>query len=309
LVSISTAQKKKKATSLKTWILESRPQYLLLPVVLILVGTAVAWNGGTVKPVYAILALIGLILCHMSVNILNDYYDFKSGVDLKTVKSPFNGGSGMLPAGLLKAGQVWRYGLACFLLAIPIGIFFIIVQGWQLLPLLVVGAICILFYTPIILKINFPEWSPGVGLGFLPVLGAYFAQTGTYTLAALIAAVPSGILVLNLLLLNEFPDVEADKIGKKRTLPITFGKRKAAVVYSALTVLVYLWVTGAVAAGQMPVFTLIALLSLPFAYKAIRGSFHYDELHKIIPAMANNVIVVLLTQALIGIGYILATIF
>jgi 1,4-dihydroxy-2-naphthoate octaprenyltransferase len=309
LVTVITAQKRKKVTSLKTWILESRPQYLLLPVVLILVGTAVGWYGGNVNPVNAILALIGLILCHMSVNILNDYYDFKSGVDLKTVRSPFNGGSGMLPAGLLQSGQVWRYGLACFLLAVPIGIFFIVVQGWQLLPLLVVGAICILLYTPIILKINFPEWSPGVGLGFLPVLGAYFVQAGTYSTAAVVAAVPSGILVLNLLLLNEFPDAEADKIGHKKTLPITMGKRKAAVVYSSLTAMVYVWIIGAVAAGQMPLFTLIALLSLPFAYKAVRGSYSYNEMHKIIPAMANNVIVVLLTQALIGIGYILATVF
>jgi 1,4-dihydroxy-2-naphthoate polyprenyltransferase len=309
LVTVSTAQKRKKVASLKTWILESRPQYLLLPVVLILVGTAVAWNSGMVNPIYATLALIGLILCHMSVNILNDYYDFKSGVDLKTVRSPFNGGSGLLPAGVLKSRQVWRYGLACFLLAIPFGIFFIAVQGWQLLPLLVIGAICILLYTPFILKINFPEWSPGIGLGLLPVLGAYFVQTGTYSVAAVVAAVPSGILVLNLLLLNEFPDVEADKIGSKKTLPITLGKRKAAVVYSSLTVLVYLWIIGAVAVGQMPPFTLIALLSLPFAYKAIRGSFNYDDMQKIVPAMANNVIVVLLTQALIGIGYILATVF
>jgi len=309
LVTITTVQKTKKAASLKTWILESRPQYLLLPVVLILVGTSVAWNSGVVNPVYAILALIGLILCHMSVNILNDYYDFKSGVDLKTVRSPFNGGSGMLPTGALKSGQVWRYGLACFILAIPFGIFFTIVQGWQLLPLLVVGAICILLYTPIILKLAFPEWSPGVGLGVLPVLGAYFVQTGAYSGGAVISAVPSGILVLNLLLLNEFPDVEADKVGNKKTLPITIGKRKAAIVYTSLTALVYIWIIGAVAAGQMPLFTLIALLTLPFAYKAVRGSFSYDEMHKIVPAMANNVIVVLLTQALIGIGYILATVF
>jgi len=98
---------------------------------------------------------------------------------------------------------------------IPIGIYFITVKGWLLLPLLIVAALCIVLYTPFILKTWWPEWAPGAGLGILPVLGAYFVQTGTYTLPAFIVSVPSGILVHNLLLLNEFPDVAADtKAGR-----------------------------------------------------------------------------------------------
>ena len=130
---------------------------------------------------------------------------------------------------------------------------------------------CIIFYTPVILKLKWPEWSPGLGLGFLPVLGAYFVQTSTYTLPAVIACIPSGILVHNLLLLNEFPDVEADSKAGRQTLPITMGTAKAGIVYSVLTVIVYLWIIGGIAAGQMPVFCLVALLTLPFAVKAIRG--------------------------------------
>jgi 1,4-dihydroxy-2-naphthoate octaprenyltransferase len=274
-----------------------------------MVGTTAAWYDGYFNLIYLLLALVGLVLCHMSVNILNDYYDFKSGVDLKTTKSPFNGGSGLLPAGLLTPSQVLRYGSACFGLAVPIGIFLVIETGWQLLPLLLVGAICIIFYTSVILKTDFPEWSPGIGLGVLPALGAYYVQAGHYSLPALIASIPSGFLVLNLLLLNEFPDAEADIIGRKRTLPIRLGKKKAAIVYSSFAVLVYLWVIGAVIGGMMPAFTLLSLLTLPLAYKAIRGSFGFQEMGKILPAMGNNVQVVLATQALIGAGYILATVF
>ena len=289
-----------------TWILEPRPQYLVLPAVLILVGTAsAAYYTAEFNLGYALLALLGLVLCHMSVNILNDYFDFLSGVDLKTIKTPFNGGSGMLPAGRLKPRQVLWYGLICLILAIPIGIFFTVAQGWQLLPLLLLGAFSILLYTSVILKKQFPEWSPGVGLGILPVLGAYFVQTGSYSFSAFVASVPSGFLVLNLLLLNEFPDAEADAIASKKTLPITMGKRKAAIVYTAFTAATYLWIIGAVIAQQMPVFNLIALLTLPLAYKAVRGSFGYNQMSKILPAMANNVLVVILTQALLGIGYIL----
>ncbi len=139
----------------------------------------------------------------------------------------------------------------------------------------------------------------------MPVLGAYFVQTATY-LPAIVASIPSGILVHNLLLLNEFPDTEADKKAGRKTLPITIGKAKAGIVYSVLTVSVYLWIIGWVVAGQMPAFTLIALLTFPFAIKAIQGALKPQEMNKLVPAMASNVMFVLLTQLLLGIGYILA---
>jgi 1,4-dihydroxy-2-naphthoate polyprenyltransferase len=305
----STAHKRRPGINLKAWLLEPRPQFLLLPISLILLGTAAASYDGSLNIGYAILAFIGLLLCHMSVNILNDYFDFMSGVDLKTIKTPFSGGSGILPAKKLTPKQVLWYGAICFILAVPIGIFFIIAQGWQLLPLLLVAGASIVLYTPIILKWHFPEWSPGLGLGILPVLGAYFAQTGHYTLSAFYASVPPGFLVLNLLLLNEFPDVEADVVANKKTLPITTGRRKAAIAYSTFLILTYLWIIGATIAGQMPRMALLALITLPFAFKAIRGSFGYRDMAIMIPAQANNVITVLGIPLLMGIGYILATIF
>lgn len=293
----------------KIWFLETRPQFLLLPVVLVFLGTTMAWYGGSFHPGHALLAFLGLLLAHISVNVLNDYYDYTSGVDLHTQRTPFSGGSGILPAGLMKPRQAFWFGIISFLLTVPIGIYFVIVKGWLLLPLLIVGAACILLYTPFILKKHWPEWSPGLGLGTLPVLGAYFVQTGEYTLPAVIAAIPSGILVHNLLFINEFPDVEADKTVNKKTLTITMGKKKSSILYSALTILMYVWIIGAVIARQMPYFTLIALLTLPFAVKAIRGALQYDNMSKLVPALANNVLVVLITQLLLGIGYILATVF
>ncbi|MFQ6121692.1 MAG: prenyltransferase [Dehalococcoidales bacterium] len=294
---------------LKIWFLETRPHFLLLSVVLAFLGTSIAWYHGYFHLGYALLAFIGLLLAHISVNTLNDYFDYRSGVDLATRRTPFSGGSGILPAGLLKPKQVFWLGMTSFLLTIPIGIYFIIVTGWLLLPLLLIAAICILLYSPFILKLPWPEWSPGVGLGVLPVLGAYFVQTAAYTSPAIVAAIPSGILVHNLLLLNEFPDTEADSKINRKTLPITLGKAKASLVYSVLTVLVYLWVIGGVVVGLMPVFSLIALLTLPLAIKAIQGALKHEEMTRLIPAMANNVLVVLLTQLLLGIGYILATVF
>jgi 1,4-dihydroxy-2-naphthoate octaprenyltransferase len=236
-------------------------------------------------------------------------FDYKSGVDLETIKTPFSGGSGALPAGLISPKQAWWLGIGSFIVIIPIGVYFVLVKGWLLLPLLLVAAVCILIYSPVILKLWWPEWAPGLGLGALPVLGAYFVQTGAYTLRAVIASIPSFILVHNLLLLNEFPDVEADRKAGRKTTPITMGRSKAGIFYSVMTGVVYLWTIGGVVGGQMPKFSLIALLTIPFAIKAIRGALKSEDMSKLMPAMASNVLVVLLTQLLLGIGYILAGVF
>jgi len=286
-----------------------RAPFLLLPIVLAFLGTCIAWYDGVFHLGHALLAFFGLLLAHISVNVLNEYFDYRSGVDLKTQRTPFSGGSGALPMGLISPGQALWLGLGTFIAIIPIGIYFTITIGWMLLPLLLIAAACIILYTPFILKMGWPEWAPGIGLGALPVLGAYFIQTGDYTVPAIIASVPSGILVHNLLLINEFPDVEADVTVKRRTLPIAIGKGKASIVYSVLTGMVYLWTLGGVLAGQMPPFTLIALLTLPFAVKAIRGAINYNDPSKLIPGLANNILVVLVTQLLLGIGYILAGVF
>jgi 1,4-dihydroxy-2-naphthoate octaprenyltransferase len=296
---------------IKALMLVFRAPFLLLAVVLGFLGAALAWYehqeyGSAFSLGYAFLAGAGLLIAHISVNVFNEYFDFRSKVDFRTPRTPFSGGSGALPSGMLTEKQALWLGIGSLIIIIPIGIFFTLVKGWLLLPLLLFSAVIIIIYTPIILKMGYPEWAPGVGLGILPVLGAYFIQTGEYTFTALIAAVPSGILVHNLLLLNELPDAEADKTVKRRTLPIVAGKRNAAIVYSILMLVMYLWIIGAVIAGDMPSFTLLGLLTLPLAYKAFSGAFKFNDMSKFVPAQANNVFVVLLTQLLMGVGFILA---
>ncbi len=294
---------------LKFWFLETRPQFLTLSIVLAFLGTTVAWYDGYFNLWHALLAGIGLVLTHASVNILNDYFDFRSGIDLAARRTPFSGGSGILPAKILTPRQVLWLGIVMLVLAVPVGIYFVIIRGWQLLPLLIVAAVFILLYSPFILKRPWPEWAAGAGLGALPILGTYFAQTGAYTCTAAVACIPSAFLVHNLLLLNEFPDVEADMLANRKTVPISVGKNRAAIFYSAVAVAVYLWIIGWVAAQVMPVWTLLAMLTLPLTIRAINGARHHDDAAKLMPAMAANVINVLLTQLFMGIGYILGRVF
>ena len=285
-----------------------RAPFLLLAVVLGFLGASIAWydSSAVFNLGYAFLAGFGLVVAHISVNVWNEYFDFKTKLDFKTPRTPFSGGSGAMPGGLISSMQVFWIGVASLLVIIPIGVFFTVVEGWMLLPLLAVSLLVIILYTPFILKMGYPEWAPGIGLGILPVLGAYFVQGGQYTSTVLIAAVPSGILVHNLLLLNELPDAEADKTVGRRTLPIVAGKKTAATVFSVSTVCMYLWIIGSVAFKAMPIWSLLGLLSFPFAYKAITGSFKYNDPGKFIPAQGNNVFMVLSTQLFMGIGFIIA---
>ncbi len=291
-----------------------RVPFLILALILGILGACVAWYesrrfGSPFHMGYAVLATFGLLVAHAAVNIFNDYFDGRSGLDFKTRRTPFSGGSGAVPGGLLELRQALGLGIACLALIVPIGVFFTLVKGWMLLPLLVLALLLIVLYTPLILKMGYPEWSPGVGLGILPVMGAYFVHTGEYTLTAFAASMPSYFLVHNLLLLNEFPDVEADITVGRRTLPIVLGKRGAAVVFSLFVLMVYLWIVGAVSLHVMPPFTLLALLTLPIALQVIRGSFLYGHREAFLPVMGKNVLLVQLVQVLVALGYLLGGIF
>ncbi|MEN6439660.1 MAG: prenyltransferase [Syntrophobacter sp.] len=293
------------------WFKETRPQFLFLSVVLAFLGTAIAWHRGSFNLGYALLAGFGLVLTHGSANAINDYFDYRSGIDLNVKRTPFSGGSGLVPEGKLPLMHALWVGIVTSLAALLIGIYFVIVSGWQLIPLLVAAILCLVLYTPVILKTHWPEWSPGLGLGVLPILGFYFVQTGEYDWVVLIASIPSGILVHNLLLLNEFPDVEADREGGRKTTPVVFGMEAAGRFFRLTTISVYIWIVCCVLATLasrstiMPVYCLIALLTLPLAMKAMRGSREYDDRSKLVPALRSNVMFILVTQMLLGVGYIL----
>jgi len=297
------------ALSARICFQETRPQFLLLPVVLVFLASAMALHAGPIDFLDSILACAGLLLLHASVNVLNDYHDFQTGIDCRTRRTPFSGGSGLLPAGRMRAGQALFVGLVSFGLAVPIGVYFLVTKGVSLLPLFLVGAFFVMGYTPLLTRLGMGagEIAAGLGLGTLPVAGTYFILAGSLPAEALYASVPSGFLVLNLLLLNEFPDVEADRFGGRRTLPILLGIRKAAWIYSAVAMAVYAWIAAGAWLGLMPAWTLLGCLTFPAAVRAVRGAFAFvEQPERLLPALGANVFVVLATQAGMAAGYLLA---
>jgi 1,4-dihydroxy-2-naphthoate polyprenyltransferase len=298
---------------LKRWSGVMRLPFLALSVVVVFLGSAMAWYDGSFNPLYAGLTLLGLISAHAVVNILNEYSDFRNGVDFQTIRTPFSGGSGILPSGLIKPQSALMLARMLMIPALAVGIFFIVIRGLWLLPILLVGVFCILLYDRITTKMGWVEWAPGLGLGSLAIVGSYFVQTGSLSWGVVLASIPSGILAHNLLLLNEFPDVGPDRQAGRRSLPIMMGRHRVSLLYSRLTLGMYLWIVlGTILPDirnlkHMPVFCLLALLTLPFALKAIRGAESTSHA-KLVSAMGANVGVVLLTQILLGIGYILGRI-
>ncbi|HWR70166.1 MAG TPA: prenyltransferase [Dehalococcoidia bacterium] len=296
------------AGGLKTWFLETRPQFLILTPICVLVGVAAAaYDDFDLNPLHVILTLIGALLAHISVNVLNDYFDYRSGIDLAAKRTPFSGGSGILPAGLLKAQQVYLFGLASLIGVGAIGIYFTIEYGWKILPLGVAGMLVVYLYTthitrnPLLCAI-----APGLGFGPLMVVGTYFTQTGEYSVTAGLASLVPGFLVSNLLLLNQFPDVEADKVASRRHIPIAYGRRFSARVYAVLMAATYVSLAVAVGFRVLPLTALIGLLTLPLAVRTVMGALkNYDDMDKLMPSLGMNIQVILLTTLLTGVGILL----
>jgi len=294
-------------SKLRAWLMEPRPPFLLLTVCLVSLGTVTAWQHGFFNLFYFALTFGGLMLIHISVNVLNDYFDYKSGLDLETVRTPFSGGSGILPSKMLTPRNVYTLGISSLLVALFIGTYFIIFRGLLLIPILIVAVISTYFYSTHISKLPIGEFIAGLNFGPLMILGTYFVQTGMYSLEPFVVSLIPGILGMNLLVINEIPDMEADRRVGRRHLAIILGRKKASRLFSTLLVTAYLCIIGGVSTGLMPIPTLIGLASLPFGLKAMKGALkNYDDVGKLVPAMAMNVITLLLTQALLVVGYVLA---
>ncbi len=293
--------------SLKAWLMLPRFQFLPLTVILVSLGTTIAAYEGYFHFGHFLLAMIGSILVHMTVNVINDYHDYVDGIDLNTQRTPFSGGSGVLPSNLLKPKQAFWFATICLLIAMVIGVYFVMVKGWLLFPLLLIAGFSAYFYNVYLAKWLIGEIFAGLCFGPLLVLGSYYVQTGRYSWETLVASLAPGILTTNLLFLNEFPDWEADRKGWRRHFVISLGKKDASYLFVALLTASYLCIIAGVLTKMMPVVTLIGLGTIGFGWKAAKGALkYYDNTEKLVPILGANVITILGTQALLAVGYVIA---
>ena len=282
-----------------------RPPFLVLPPVCVLLGISTAYYAGAVINLYhVILILLGAISAHISVNALNEYSDFKSGLDLKTKPTPFSGGSGTLPKHPDKAGLSLVSGIITFFITIIIGFYFLWLRGIWILPIGGLGLIVIAAYTPFITKKPILCLvSPGLGFGVFMVMGTHFVLAGSYSWASFVVSLVPFFLVNNLLLLNQFPDVEADQSIGRKHFPIVIGRKSSVWVYTAFLVLAYITVFIGFLFGILPLMSFLAYLSILIAVPTVIGAFKYAEnISGLIPSLGKNVILNIITPVLLAIG-------
>jgi 1,4-dihydroxy-2-naphthoate octaprenyltransferase len=293
--------------SVREWFKEAVEPSLLMSFLLVTLGTAVAASEGYFNAFYYILAVIGVTLSQNAVNVLNDYDDYKTGVDAKTMKTPFSGGSKYLVSGAIRPESAFSFGLASLLLAVPIGVYFVILRGVPLLAIAAIAGLSVCFYTNAFARVYLGEFLAGLNLGPLAIIGACYVQTGTLTLGAVLVGVAPGIMIANVLFLNELPDMAADAAGGRRNLPILLGGRRAVKFYAILEAFAVAWTPAMALLGLIPVPTAIALFAAPFAGKAIRVALHnFSTVEKLIPGLGANIITAYVTIALLSVGYMIS---
>jgi 1,4-dihydroxy-2-naphthoate octaprenyltransferase len=286
-----------------------RVDFLYLDVACVLLGTATAvWTHGKINIWYLILTFIGALCAHIAVNSLNEYGDFRSGLDLMSEPTPFSGGSGTLREHPEMAPGVLRIGVACLTATALIGLFFLIVRGWPILPLGLLGLLVIVVYTNWITRLPLVSLIvTGLGFGLLMVQGTNFVLTGEFTWTAFWASLAPFFLGNCLLLLNQYPDVEVDKKVGRRNLPIVIGKRASSHVYVLLLASTFLSIILGVALGHLPLATLLGLLMLPIAVAAAVGVYKFaDDLPNLLRPLAFNVLLNIATPILMAVGLFLA---
>lgn len=297
------------------WWGPARVPFLLLTPACMALGVACCWwlarqGGGALAWPDALLAVLGALAAHVSVNALNEYVDFKSGLDALTQRTPFSGGSGVLPARPELAQAALWMGCTSLGLAMMAGMYFL----WRqpavlpaLMPIGLAGVLLVVAYTPWVTR---HPWlclmAPGLGFGPLMMLGTSAVLLGHWAWpVALMSLLPFG-LVNNLLLLNQFPDVDADRRVGRLTLPMLLGKTRCGAVLLVQYGLAYGALLLAVLWLDLPKAALLGLLTVPLALHVVRGARrHADDTPALLPFMGLNVVVSLLTPVLVAAGLVL----
>jgi 1,4-dihydroxy-2-naphthoate octaprenyltransferase len=292
---------------LSTLIATSRPAFLVLTFACLSVPFAFAYHEQqTINPFLASLIAIGALCAHIAVNMLNEYLDFKSALDTKTDKTPFSGGSGGLIAQPHAKQSVLVGAIIALIVCCIIGVYISLIVGLPLLVIGLLGISIVLTYTPILNR--FPVLcllAPGAGFGLLLINGSYFILTQTFNPNVLMVSFIVFFQVNNLLLLNQFPDIEADKAHGRRHWAIHYGRASAARIYTGMALFSAGTLAISLGLGYISLLNLIVFipigLSLHIGWFLIRMASHASN-QELLPNLRNNVLVTLLTPCLIALG-------
>lgn len=275
---------------LSSWLRAIRIRFLLASVIAVSNGLAIAyWKTGTIDPLYAGLTYAGVVFLHASVDLLNDYWDHKRGIDSATTRTKFSGGTGVLPENMLTPKAVYAAGVMFLILGGAVGAYFVAIRGVTIAVILGFAVVAIYFYSTSIVNSGLGELFVGIK-GAMIVLGTFFVQTALIDTAAVFVGVIVGLLSATVLFINSFPDHDADKSKGRRTLVILLGKNRAATVFPLFIIAAYALIVAGIFLGYTKIYSLASLASLPLAVKAITAvRKDHESIPSLVPAMSSTV--------------------
>lgn len=292
----------------KIWFLEIRAPFFTAAILPVLIGAAfVFWEKATFNLDLVLITLAGTISLHAGTNMINDYFDFRSGDDARNqARTPFNGGSPFLVNGMLRSRSVLIAALAAFAIGGAIGLYLAWTINWWILPLGITGGLLgFLYVAP---KVNLAgrgvgEIAVGLGFGPLMVMGTYLVLTGEVSWVSFLAGLPIGFLITLVLYINQFPDMEADASVGKNHWVVRLGRKRASKGYPMILAITYLFVVAAVIFNWIPPLSLLFFLTIPLALKASKIVLaNADRVRELIPAQAITIQMHLLGGILLAAG-------
>jgi len=290
---------------ISAWLRVIRVRFLLASVIAVSVGLAITWwHTSSITIFDAILTMCGVLALHASVDLLNDYWDFKRGIDTTTHRTKMSGGSGVLPEGLLKPTQVYAAGIAFLIIGTAIGIYFVATDGIVIGIILAFAVISIYFYSTKIVDWGLAEVFVAIK-GSMIVIGTYFVQTSQITESTVLAGIVIGVLSSLVLFITSFPDHDADKAKGRKTLVISLGKQKACTILWIFPAITYGITIIAVVFEIFPVFCLIILSTVPLIIRSGQKlKQNYDKLTNLIPVMSSTLYFSRITGVLLVVGFL-----
>ena len=286
--------------SITNWIRIIRIRFLLASAIAAANGMSLAvWKFGVFDFFFAVLTFAGVLSLHASVDLLNDYWDYRRGIDKITKRTKYSGGTGVLPENLINPKMVYRIGIVFLAIGALLGIYFVAVRGITIAIILTFAILAIYFYSTKIVNLGLGEVFVMIK-GTMIVLGSFYVQIGFIEPAAIYVGVIVGMLSASVLLVNSFPDYEADRRSGRRTLVILLGKQKAAKIIFLPIIAPYVFIIVGIFLGYTKPFSLICLVSLPYVYKIIKNIGKHENLDKFVPAMAATVMYARITGILLA---------
>ena len=283
----------------------ARPKTLPAAIAPVLVGTAMAIHDGAFRPLPALAALLGSLLLQIGVNLANDYFDYVKGVEQPDRKGPIR----VTQAGLIPPKQVRNGMIATFVLSAVIGVYLIIVGGWPILAIGVASILSALAYS----GGPFPLASHGLGdlfvfifFGLSAVCGTYWVQALKLPTLVILTAVPPGLLITAILVVNNLRDIEQDRRAGKNTLAVILGETEARVEYAMLLLAAYLIPVSLLAAGQMKAWVLLPLVTIPLGIQLVRAITGPNEGPPMNKALAGTAQLALFYSVLFSLGIVLS---